>query len=131
VVARAPAPARPPRSFQSPVVGTIHQTQALDGILRVVIRLTLNGGPQGQLRIDLHGSPINGGVSMASSGVSFVPATTRAVYLGSVTGLAGSVVAATVRDHAGDTLQLTARLSLDVRSGRASGQVAAAPGAAG
>ena len=63
---------------------------------------------------------------MTASGVSFVPATTRAVYLGTVTGLEGSIVAATVRDHAGDRLHLTARLSLDTTTGRASGDLVAA-----
>jgi len=47
------------------------------------------------------------------------------VYFGKVTGLEGSVVAATVRDHAGDNLELTARLSLDTSSGLATGDLVA------
>ena len=119
--------ARPPRSFHSALAGTIRQTHGLDGHDLVVMRFHLAGGPGGSLRIDLRGTPISGGVSMTASGVSFVPATTRAVYLGRVTGLEGSIVAATVRVHAGDRLQLTARLSLDATSGSASGELVAAP----
>jgi hypothetical protein len=62
---------------------------------------------------------------MDASGVSFVPATTRAVYLGSVTALEGNVVGAQVRDAAGDRLDLTVVLSLDAASGSASGTVQA------
>lgn len=122
---------RPPGSFHSALAGTIRQTHASGGYQRVVMRLRLAGGPGGRLRIDLRGTPIAGGVSMTASGVSFVPATTRAVYFGTVTGLEGSIVAATVRDRAGDSLQLTARLSLDSASGRASGELVAAPGDSG
>ena len=99
-----------------------------DGLLKIVIRLSLVQSPRGQLRIDLRGTPIGDGVSMTASGVSFVPASTRAVYYGSITGLDGSIIAASVKDAAGDTLQLTTRLSLDVASGRASGVVVAGQG---
>lgn len=117
---------RPPQSFHSALAGTIRQVRGSDGLDRVVMRFRLAGGPGGRLRIDLRGTPVSGGVSMTASGVSFVPATTRAVYLGTVTGLEGSIVAATVRDHAGDRLHLTARLSLDTTTGRASGDLVAA-----
>lgn len=115
----------PPTSFESPLTGSVHQTRGADGLVRVIMRFALTRSPNGRLRIDLRGTPIGNGVSMTASGVSFVPATTRAVYYGSVTGLDGSIVAATVKDAAGDTLQLTARLSLDPASGRASGVVVA------
>lgn len=114
-----------PRSFDAPVGGTIQQVNTATGDVHVIIRLGLEGPPHGRLRIDLRGRPLATGVSMSASGVSFVPATTRAVYLGRITGLDGSIVAATVRDHAGDTLQLTARLALDTSTRRASGVVAA------
>src|SRR5579884_89274 len=79
--------ARPPQSFETAIVGTIHQWQGADGYDHVAMSFALAGGPHGQLRIELRGTPVAGGVSMTASGVSFVPATTRAVYLGSVTGL--------------------------------------------
>ena len=112
-----------PQAFSSRMSGTIHETQNFDGTDMVVMRFTLRGSPGGALRIDLRGIPSGGGVSMSASGVSFVPATTRTVYYGSVTGLAGRLVAATVRNAAGKTLRLTASLSLDSETGRANGIV--------
>jgi methionine sulfoxide reductase heme-binding subunit len=117
-----------PTSFESPLTGSIRQLRRSDGLLQIVIRLSLMRSPRGQLRIDLRGTPLGAGVSMTASGVSFVPASTRAVYYGSITGLDGSVIAASVKDAPGDTLQLTVRLSLDVGSGRASGVVVAGRG---
>jgi hypothetical protein len=117
-----------PTTFQSPLAGSIQQVRRSDGLLQIVIRLSLMQSPRGQLRIDLRGTPLRDGVSMTASGVSFVPASTRAVYYGSITGLDGSIIAARVKDAAGDTLQLTVRLSLDVASGRASGVVVAGRG---
>jgi len=117
-----------PTSFESPVNGSIRQMRRSDGQLQIVLRLSLVQSPRGQLRIDLRGTPIEDGVSMTASGVSFVPASTRAVYYGSITGLDGSIIAASVNDAAGDTLQLTVRLSLEVASGRASGVVVAGRG---
>jgi DMSO/TMAO reductase YedYZ heme-binding membrane subunit len=114
-----------PRSFDSPVNGTIRQVNTETGDVHVIIRLTLADSPHGNLRIDLRGTPLGSGVSMNASGVAFVPATTRAVYFGRITGLDGSIVAATVKDAAGDTLQLTARLALDTSTGRATGMLAA------
>ncbi len=114
-----------PTAFESPLHGSIRQTRRADGLVSVVMRFSLSRSPRGKLRIDLRGTPIENGVSMTASGVTFVPATTRAVYYGSVTGLDGSIVAATVKDAAGDTLQLTARLALDAVSGRATGIVVA------
>lgn len=118
----APAPS-PPRAFTSAVAGTVSQSQFDDGSVDVALVLRLRGGPHGALRIDLRGRPAAGGVAMAASGVSFVPATTRAVYLGAVTALNDSAVAATVKDAAGDTLDLTAALALDSRAGTVSGTV--------
>ncbi|MGN6799969.1 MAG: ferric reductase-like transmembrane domain-containing protein [Gaiellaceae bacterium] len=119
-----------PTSFESPLTGSIRQVRRSDGLLQIVIRLSLGRSPRGQLRIDLRGTPLGDGVSMIASGVSFVPASTRAVYYGSITGLDGSIIAASVKDAVGDTLQLTVRLSLDAASGRASGVVVAGRGGA-
>ena len=121
----------PPDSFESSLTGTIRQTRRPDGLVSVVIQLSLTQGPRGRMRIDLRGTPIGNGVSMTASGVSFVPATTRAVYYGSVTGLDGSIIAATVKDAAGDAIQLTTRLALDEATGRATGVVAAGRGGDG
>jgi sulfoxide reductase heme-binding subunit YedZ len=113
-----------PTSFNARAEGTIHESSG-SGATRIVIRLRLAGSPGGALRIDLRGTPVGDGVSMNASGVSFVPATTRAVYYGSVTGLDGTRVAATVRDAAGDRLALALDLSLDAATGRAAAVVVA------
>lgn len=130
ILASTRAP-RPPGSFDTQLTGTVHQSRLSGGRALVVFRFRLLGGPGGRLRIDLRGDSIGGGVSLTASGVSFVPATTRAVYFGSVTGLDGSLLAADVHDAAGDRLQLTARLAIDTAGGRASGHLAAAGADAG
>jgi hypothetical protein len=121
----------PPRSFSSYASGTVAQLNGANGTVRVVLRLRLAAGPHGALRIDLRGFPSDGGVSLDASGVSFVPATTRAVYYGSVTGLDGNRVAARVTDAAGNRLDLNINLSLDAAAGSASGIVDAVTPAGG
>ena len=118
-------------SFDSALKGTVHESSSAGGDVRVELSFALTGSPHGRLRIALRGVPLDGGVSMDASGVSFVPATTRAVYEGTVTGLDGSVVAATVKDAAGDTLQLTARLQLNGPNGTATGVLAGVPASSG
>jgi DMSO/TMAO reductase YedYZ heme-binding membrane subunit len=114
-----------PRSFSANANGTIVQQLRNDGTTAVVIRLKLDGGPGGALRIDLHGQAVPGGVAMTASGVSFVPATTRAIYYGNVTELQGNLVDAVVRDHAGDRLRLALGLTIDQTSNSASAQISA------
>ena len=121
----------PPRAFTSSLRGTIRQTQRVDGRVDVSIVLRLTGGPRGALRVDLRGEPIDGGVAMQSSGVSFVPETTRSIYEGSVTALDGTAVAASVKDAAGDALDLALQLSLDTTTGAATGTVRAVPSGSG
>ncbi len=124
--------ASPPRSFTSPVSGSVNETGNGDGSVTVSIVLRLHGGPGGATRVDLRGVPFEGGVSMNASGVSFVPATTRAVYTGSVVGLQGSRVAAVVGDGSGDRLQLDFTLSIDLGHHSVSGLLSASqPGANG
>jgi hypothetical protein len=114
-----------PRSFSSTAQGTITQRLRTDGTTAVVIHLQLAGGPGGALRIDLHGEAVPGGVAMTASGVSFVPATTRAVYYGTVTELQGNLVDAVVADHAGDRLRLALGLSIDQENNTVTAQVSA------
>lgn len=116
----------PPRSFTSALSGRITQTQAADGFVTVRLLFRLHGGPRGALRVDLHGTPSGGGVSLTASGVSFVPATTRAVYAGSVVALQGTQVLADVADANGDRLRLDLSLVLDGGSA-VHGIVTAAP----
>lgn len=117
----------PPRSFVSAIAGQLTQRDAPNGLIDVRIVLRLRGGPRGAAQIDLRGAPTGGGVAMTASGVSFVPATTRSVYTGSVVGLEGSRVEAAVRDSAGNRLRLAFSLSIDAARGSVSGVVAASP----
>jgi Ferric reductase like transmembrane component len=112
-----------PTSFSSPVHGTITTSQDGSGLATVSISLRLSRAPHGAARIDLRGIPSDGGVSMTASGVSFVPATTRSVYTGTIVSLSGTDVGASVRDGAGDRLQLRFSLSIDNASGTVSGHV--------
>ena len=124
--------AAPPRSFTARVRGSFANRQDADGRVHVVISLHLAGSPGGAIRVDLRGVATGAGVTMDASGVAFVPATTRAVYLGTVTALEGDLVGAQVRDAAGDRLQLTLALSLDTAGRSATGTVqAVTPGGDG
>jgi sulfoxide reductase heme-binding subunit YedZ len=114
-----------PTSFTARVSGTVRDVTLAEGRVNVEILLRLAGKPGGALRVEIAGDPIGGGVSMTSSGVSFVPQTTGAVYLGAVTALEGETVGAVVHDAARDTLALTLNLSLDPAAGTASGIVIA------
>jgi ferric reductase like protein len=120
-------PAKPPASFTVRASGRVRDVTLADGRVKVEVMLRLARKPGGALRVEIAGNPIGGGVSMTSSGVSFVPQTTRAVYLGTVTALDGQTVGALVHDAARDTLALTLRLSLDAAAGTASGVVIARP----
>ncbi len=120
----APPPAAP-TSFVSALAGSEQQVQAANGLVTVRLSLRLRGGPRGAARVDLRGVPENGGVAMTASGVSFVPATTRAVYTGRVVALDGQRVVADVRDSAGDRLRLVFDLRIDASSRSVSGVIAA------
>jgi sulfoxide reductase heme-binding subunit YedZ len=113
----------PPTSFGSRLTGTLGESRSGDGLVIVTLTLRLHGTPGGAARIDLRGIPSDDGVSMTASGVSFVPASTRAVYTGNVTGLAGSDVVATVADGSGDRLRLHFSLTIDTAAQTVSGTV--------
>lgn len=119
---RATVP-RPPTSFTSAVDGSVSTSVGGDGLATVAISLQLTDSPRGAARIDLRGIPSGGGVEMTAGGVSFVPATTGAVYTGSIVSLDGTDVGARVRDAAGDRLRLDFSLSIDTSSGSVSGTV--------
>jgi sulfoxide reductase heme-binding subunit YedZ len=124
LVRRRSTPAAP-QGFVSAIAGTVSEQQAANGLVDIQIAVRLRGGPRGAARIDLRGEPTGSGVSMTASGVSFVPATTRAVYTGSVVALAGTRVEAVVRDHGGDRLRLAFSLSIDASGRSVNGIVAA------
>ena len=118
---------RPARqSFSAQLAGRIKESTGAGGLVDVVITGKLDRGRIGVIRVDLRGEPLQGGVTMTASGVSYVPAGTRTVYQGSVSTLAGSQVVALV-SAGGAQLQLVFRLNIDTTSGTVSGSVAGAP----
>ncbi len=128
----AGASAAPPRSFLSALSGSVSESQGSDGLVTVRLSMRLHGGPRGAARIDLRGVPSNEGVEMTASGVSFVPATTRAIYTGDVVTLDGGRVVADVVDAAGDHLRLGFELRVDAASHALSGVLdATTPGGEG
>jgi hypothetical protein len=120
-----------PRSpFAATLSGTLHETNRSDNQVDVVIRGQLRGGAGGSVRIDLRGQALQGGVSMAASGVSYVPAGTRTIYFGEVTALDGQRVLASVVNHAGARIQLAFVLAIDTARNAVTGSVNAIPGGA-
>lgn len=112
-----------PTSFTSRLSGTVSNSESSDGLALVSITLSLRNGPGGAAKILLEGLPSGGGVEMTSSGVTFVPATTRSVYTGNITGLEGTRIAASVSDQSGHSLLLDFSLSIDPSSGNVGGTV--------
>jgi hypothetical protein len=127
----AATPAALPHSpFSAAVSGTIREASTPSGLLDVVIRGRLRGGPGGSVRIDLRGEPLQGGVSMTASGISYVPARTGSVYFGSVSGLSGTRVSAALATHSGSRLRLDFVLNIDAANKAVTGTVEGRPGAA-
>jgi methionine sulfoxide reductase heme-binding subunit len=119
----------PQAAFSSSLTGTLRQNSRQDGLVDIAIRGLLRGGAGGSVRFDLRGQPDgNGGVSMMASGVSYVPAGTRTVYVGSVTGLNGQQVFANVVAHGGQRLQLYFDLNIDPQRGTVTGTMTGTPG---
>jgi len=118
----------PRARFTARLAGTIRESRDLSGVVHVVIAGRLHGGSGGAVRIDLRGEALQGGVSMTASGVSYVPAGTQTVFLGTVGTLDGSRVVAVVTTRAGQSIRLEFLLALDMTRGSASGSVVGTPG---
>jgi methionine sulfoxide reductase heme-binding subunit len=124
--------ALPHSPFSSMLTGTLRHAARPDGLVDIVIRGRLRGGAGGSVRIDLRGQPDGGGgVSMIASGVSYVPAGTGTVYVGSVTGLDGQRVFANAVAHGGERLQLSFDLNIDARSELVTGTMTGTPNGTG
>jgi Ferric reductase like transmembrane component len=128
VVARAgPAPRQDMSAFVARLRGRISESQGPGGLVTVVIAGTLDRGRAGAVRIDLRGEPLQGGVAMTASGVSFVPGGTRTVYRGSVTQLDGRRVVAEVSAAGQTRLALGFDLNIDPTAGTVTGTVNGSP----
>lgn len=112
VLARGTLPVPP---FNAPVRGTFSTSApGSDGLVRVGLSATADGGTKGLLHVVLQGVPLeDGGVQMTTSSVSFGPPASPRAYSGEIVSLAGSRLVASVQDSHGDTLDLTLVLRLD------------------
>ncbi len=119
--------ALPRTRFTATFQGRVHESNTANGLVAVVISGRLKGGSADAVRIDLQGEPLQGGVSMTASGVSYVPAGTRTVFTGSVTSLAGTRVITNLATPAGVRLQLAFTLQINTTHGTVSGTVNGAP----
>ncbi len=112
-----------PSSFDASLTGRVTES-APDGAGLVTIRIdtALHGGLTGRLRFALRGFPTEeGGVSMTSSGVAF-RSRRSPLYEGSIVGLDGTRVSASLAAGSAGRLDLTVVLQLD-RSGGVTGVV--------
>jgi hypothetical protein len=110
--------------FTANATGTVTQGELGDGLFGVDISLSLVGEQLNTLKIHLRGQPLaNGGLQMTSSDVSLGTTANPVTYVGAVSGLEGTNIAASVRDASGRRLNVVARLNIDQSSGAASGVV--------
>jgi sulfoxide reductase heme-binding subunit YedZ len=114
-------------AFVAQLRGRVTESQEPSGLVTVVIAGTLDRGRAGAVRVDLRGEPLQGGVAMTASGVSFVPGGTRTVYRGSVTSLDGERVVAQVSAAGQTRLALAFDLNVDSAAGTVTGTVKGSP----
>lgn len=99
--------------FTAQLSGTVSQTPAAGGAL-VDLVLNCTGDIQGELRVRLAGAPIpGGGLSMTGSQVQLTASGLTSALQGTVSQLQNNAFVAQVRDRAGTSLRLRARLNID------------------
>jgi hypothetical protein len=115
-------------SFIAAVGGRIRQVQVASGLMLIDMPLTVHGQRLSNLHIRIRGEPINGGgVQMTTSRVTLGPSSNPDQYIGQVTGLQGTEIAAHVSDGAGSSLSLIAGLQISPGPGAVSGTVRVSP----
>ncbi|MGO9029753.1 MAG: ferric reductase-like transmembrane domain-containing protein [Acidimicrobiales bacterium] len=115
--APSPSSGLPAAPFSASVSGTYKSTKSgPSGQVDVVLTMTASDLPGTPLVVSLQGTPVNGGVAMSSSQVTWGGSS------GQVTGLDGSAITATVAGGSG-SLDLTMDLNLDQSSGSVTGTV--------
>jgi hypothetical protein len=113
------------RPFSASISGTIAQTSEPDGAI-VDLALNLTGGIQGELRVRLAGTPVDGGgLSLTGSQVDLTAVGFSSAMQGRVTSLEGQQFDARVRDRSGSALNLRAALNVDNQAGTVTGSVVA------
>lgn len=103
--------AAPP--YRASFVGSVVTTGSSDGREQIAIRATTSGAVRARLAVDLVGRPDgSGGVYVASTRVTYGPATAPTLYSGTAVAVNGSRLTLVVRDGAGSSLTLALRLDL-------------------
>lgn len=124
----ASSPGTGSTSFSAQAGGRVRQQQLPNGQLVVDISLTMRGHELSRLGIRIEGSPIaGGGVQMSASRVTLGTASNPDRYLGSVTALQGTEVAAAVTDQRGTRLSVMANLQIAPGPGTVAGTVTVSP----
>lgn len=105
------------------VSGTTRLHELGGGIARVVVALGTSELPRLGIQVTLRGQELAQGVAMSSGSVVLTPPQHTAVYRGTVTGLSGGNISASLSDGHGDQVEVL--LSLEIAPGGAtSGQLA-------
>ncbi len=121
---------RGPHPFSASISGTINQTTEPDGAI-VDLALNLTGGVNGELRVRLAGTPVDGGgLSMTGSQVDLTAVGFSSAMQGRITSLQGQRFDARVSDRSGSALNLRVSLNVDNQAGTVTGSVAATRAAA-
>jgi methionine sulfoxide reductase heme-binding subunit len=111
--------------FTAELTGAVGQSQpSASGRVTVRLSTTLSSGASGVLTIDITGRPVDdGGVRMDSSRVTLGPTSDPTRYDGEITDLAGTTMAATVRDTSGTSIRLAIEVRIDQESQKVTGTV--------
>jgi sulfoxide reductase heme-binding subunit YedZ len=119
--AATPKPLVLPPTADVSGVTRLHRRQG--GLATVDISLSSRGSPPLSIAVVLHGTAEGEGISMRDGSVTFTPPHGAAPYEGTVTGLEGGQINASVSDGHGDDMDLS--LSLQISSGgQTTGQMA-------
>lgn len=109
----APAPIVLPSTAAGQGTTQLHQLSG--GLARVVVQLQTQDPRPLEIRVVLNGRQIGQGISMTDGTVVLTPPAGAAIYQGTVTGLNGGNIAATLSDGHGDRIELS--LALQISSG--------------
>jgi hypothetical protein len=113
---------RPP--FSARLDGRLTSSQASSGLVRIDIRARTHGGVRGVLWIRLQGEPVDGGgVQMTASGVAFGTPSAPNAYVGQITALQGSQIAASLQSASGRRIAVQVALRLDGSTRRVTGTI--------
>jgi methionine sulfoxide reductase heme-binding subunit len=117
----APKPLVLPPTADVNGVTRLHRRQS--GLATVDISLSSRGSPPLSIAVVLHGTAEGEGINMSDGSVTLTPPHGAAPYEGTVTGLAGGEINASLSDGHGDDMDLSLALQIS-SSGQTTGQLA-------